>query len=388
MTTVGKNVMLWDEIYGQEEVVAHLRQVADSKAVSHAYLFVGPRGVGKKKAAKIFAATLNCSTNGCGKCLSCRRILNETHPDVFCLEPEGNYLTIGQVREIQHEASLKSLEGGYKVVILDEVEKMTPEAANAMLKILEEPPEGLLFILIAERLTGILPTVSSRCQSVRFKAVPPATMKKLLQDNYNLSEDKAQLLSKISSGVFGTALVFAQDEAKLKRRAKLFKLVKELAKKNPSEVISCAAEVISETRKPLQALKEKQKKDMEAVAETALDSAHLAHIKRRFLQKQKRELNRAERLNFEEVLTTLASWYRDILVLTQLESTSLSNSEENLVVNIDQLKELKIVSSYLTFDKAQEGLDTICDLKHKLRLNANIPLAFEAAFLKLQEVAP
>ncbi|MCX5900126.1 MAG: DNA polymerase III subunit delta', partial [Proteobacteria bacterium] len=163
--------MPFDEIRGHGRQVRILQAMLRSGHLPHAFLFTGIEGIGKRMVATGFVKALNCLTlsdDFCGQCLQCRKIDKQIHPDVQVVEPEKNVLKIEQVRALQQDIVFKPLEGKKKAVIIDQAEKMNAQAANCLLKTLEEPPEDTVLVLIAHAVSDMLPTVLSRCQQIHF----------------------------------------------------------------------------------------------------------------------------------------------------------------------------------------------------------------------------
>jgi len=162
----------WDEVVGQEHVRGVLEGSLAKGKIGHAYLFSGPRGVGKTTTARLIAMTANCQSVGvpkpCGVCASCKQVIAGSHPDVFEIDAASNN-SVDDVRELRERVGLSSMYGGKKVYILDEAHMMTKSAFNALLKTLEEPPEHVVFILATTEPERILPTILSRCQHYRFR---------------------------------------------------------------------------------------------------------------------------------------------------------------------------------------------------------------------------
>lgn len=373
-----KRKLLWDQIAGQTETIDYLRTTISRDSLSHAYLFLGPRGVGKRTTAKVLAAAVNCSQGGCGECSSCLKVLHETHPDVLFVEPEGNFVTIGQIRKLQHEANLKRFEGRYKVCIIDEAESMTLAAANAMLKILEEPPDDLVFILVATDVETMPSTTVSRCQLVKFKPIPAREMAGILINQHRLSLDQAELVTKISSGVFGHALEFARLPGRLKRRQRILKVVEGLEEVDEFKLSQVAEQFIEEARKPLESLRKCQKDELAEFEELAVSEVHAAYVRRHLAQKHKRQLSREERQGFDEILDILASWYRDLLCLAE-------GGCQELLVNMDHLEQLKSQAQTISSGQAEGAVEAIRRTKELLRRNVNMHLAFEVLLFELQE---
>ncbi|GAB4300809.1 MAG: hypothetical protein Kow0090_16330 [Myxococcota bacterium] len=196
------------EIIGQNGALEVLSSTLRSKRLSGAYLFVGPPGVGKFTTARLIAAALLCRSGKfppCGECISCRKVEHLNHPDVIYLEPRGAEIRIDDVRETNRLLLLKPFESDYKVAIVDSAEKFRREAANAMLKTLEEPPTNTVIILVAASTAALLPTIVSRSQIIRFNALDDETLAAWLKKKRNLTEDDARFLAKLASGSPGKA---------------------------------------------------------------------------------------------------------------------------------------------------------------------------------------
>jgi len=176
---------------------------------------VGPDGIGKRATAIAFARGLNCLSSlpdGCDRCDSCRKIENGTHPDVELISPLEGGLTISidQIRKLQRSVAYRPLEGKWKVYIIDDAASATEEAANCLLKTLEEPPPKVILILITENIYRLLPTVRSRCQLILFKQIPRQLTKKVLTEQYGVPAEEAESLSWRSSGSLGRALDYLE----------------------------------------------------------------------------------------------------------------------------------------------------------------------------------
>jgi len=174
-----KNKMAFRDIKGQERAVEFFRRAVNANKLAHAYLFLGPEGLGKTLLAKNLAKFINCENPAmednrkadcCDLCNSCHKIEGRNHPDIHWVESAGraDKISIDDIRLVQKEISLKAYEGKWKVFIILEAQKMTEQAANCLLKTLEEPPSSSLIILSAEGLSGLLPTIISRCQAIKF----------------------------------------------------------------------------------------------------------------------------------------------------------------------------------------------------------------------------
>ena len=209
--------MSFENIKGQSSAVDFLKSSIENDRVSHAYMFIGPSGIGKKLTAVNFAKALNClspkHSGPCDACAQCKKIDASNHPDfaVFSPAKEDSSLSIDKVRALTRDIGLKPYEGRKKVYIIDSANSMTQEAQNALLKTLEEPPSDSVLILIAENVNAIFSTIQSRVKRVRFFPLASDEVARILVDNYKLDAKRAQVLSGISSGELGKALKYEKE---------------------------------------------------------------------------------------------------------------------------------------------------------------------------------
>jgi DNA polymerase-3 subunit delta' len=202
-----------------------LKRALASGRVAHAYLLTGPPQIGKRSLALNFAQALNCLSDNneempCGQCLACSKIAHGNHPDVQIIEGEGGTLKIDQMRTLRHEAVLSPLEGRWKVYIIRQMEQATAEAANCLLKTLEEPPSNVILMLTASEAEALLPTIVSRCQVLNLRPLATETVQASLQERWEVDAERAQLLARLSGGRLGWAVTASQDDAILARREK------------------------------------------------------------------------------------------------------------------------------------------------------------------------
>jgi len=218
----------FDEIQGQEHITTTLKNAISMGRVGHAYLFSGSRGVGKTSTARIFAKALNCvkgpTISPCGKCSPCEEIAKGISMDVLEIDGASNR-GIDEIRNLRDNVKLKPASGKYRVYIIDEVHMLTPEAFNALLKTLEEPPEHVKFIFATTRPQKILPTIISRCQRFDFKAMGAETivgsLKAIAQkEKISLDDDALCLIAKAASGSMRDAEMLL-DQAASHSRGKI-----------------------------------------------------------------------------------------------------------------------------------------------------------------------
>jgi len=212
----------WREVIGQEQICAALQRALRKQQVMHAYLFVGEKGMGKRILAETFAQHLLCNpaaVDACDQCPQCRQFREGVHPDFKLVAAEGTTLKIDQIRELQQDLYLAPYQAAYKVYVILEIEKMTLEAANSLLKALEEPPEHVVFLLTANNLRGVLPTILSRCQVYQLHPVKAAVLAQYLQANYGISMEQAQTIAQLANGNPGQARILLAGQEILREKA-------------------------------------------------------------------------------------------------------------------------------------------------------------------------
>jgi DNA polymerase III subunit delta' len=203
--------MPFSEVIGQDRSIAVLRSSIAIGRVAHAYLFSGIEGCGKKKTALAFVQAVFCGKDeACGVCPSCRKVANGQHPDLHILEPDGAFIKIDQVRELQKELSYRAFEAPKKACIIDGAEKLNQSSGNALLKTLEEPPGDALMILIAPERSAVLQTILSRCQSLQFHPLPAELIEeRLLRDHF--PAEAARVAATLCGGSLKRGIEIATD---------------------------------------------------------------------------------------------------------------------------------------------------------------------------------
>lgn len=227
----------FDAIRSQDRPIRTLTRFLEKKTVPHALLFTGADGVGKRMTALTFAMAVNCLKNGinempetaiapskdrenqdpeiltgpCGSCGSCKKIRSLAHPDVLMIEPSGSLIKIDKIREVLKILTLKPFEAQVRVVIIAESKAMKPSAANALLKVLEEPPDRTVLILTAKETSDLLPTLVSRCRHIRFNLISDKNMRELLEENLMVESDEARVLSSMAGGSYIRAMEMSRS---------------------------------------------------------------------------------------------------------------------------------------------------------------------------------
>ncbi len=320
--------MTFAQILGHDRQKDILRRALGSGRLAHAYLFSGPDGVGKRLMALALVRGVFCREGaGCGDCLACRKVDHGNHPDLHLLEAEGASIKIDQVRDLQRQMALRPLEAPRKVALVDGADRLSPSAANALLKTLEEPTGEALFILLTSRPEGVLPTIRSRCQRLPFGRLAPKLLRKTLIERLGLDEVQGHLLAALSEGSFRKAL--GKDrELYLEKRRELLKAVTALS---PGSIL------------PLFTL-----------------AGELAEDKERL----------------PDILEILQAFYRDLILVRH------GRPKEELV-NIDLMEKIEREASRESVTSLLRKLDALGACRRQLDRNVNRQLALEVLLLRL-----
>lgn len=243
----------FDMIVGQQKPIKLLKNLIKFNRVGHAYLFTGTEGVGKKITAIAFSKAINCpnlaeNLNPCNHCSSCLKIEKGTHPDFQIISPTESSITIEQIRGIKEVVYWQPLENRKKIFLIDEAHKMTVQASNSLLKILEEPPPFVLFVLLSDKPENILPTIISRCQKIPFHPISTEEQSRfLLRLNPNLSISSLKKIPLFSKGSLSKAIALSNDLTKINDKIRYIDwLISLKTGKALTEYYSCAEEQLSE----------------------------------------------------------------------------------------------------------------------------------------------
>jgi len=321
--------MAFSDIKGQETALEFFRRVVNGNHLAHAYLFLGPQGLGKTFLAKNLAKFVNCenpvkkdklSIDCCESCISCNKINDDNHPDIHWVEPVGlsRKISITQIRALQKEISLKTYEGKFKVFVILEAEGMTTEAANSLLKTLEEPPQESLIILTATSVSGLLSTIISRCHLVKFYPLKHQRLKEILKKEYGLGAESVHFLSAQAEGRLGWALRLKEEEV----------------------------------------MHEKNR-----LIERACQSRMRANAADIFTIKDKEQLR--------VQISYLLNWFRDILIFK-------AGLDEDSVINIDRLERIAKEAAGYSFEELEENINKIDQADKLIKQNINPKIALEA----------
>ncbi len=223
---------VFDDLIDQEAVIATLKEaVAASKDsanntqnMTHSWLFTGPPGSGRSKAAVAFAAALLCEKSGCAICISCTSVTDGSHADIELIRTEGLSIKVDEVRELITRTSWSPSVGNYRVVVIEDADRLTESAANALLKVIEEPGARTVWLLCAPTLTDVLPTIRSRCRHLTLRTPSVKAVAKLLIEREGIDPELADFASSAAQGHIGRAMYLATHKEAREDREKILNL--------------------------------------------------------------------------------------------------------------------------------------------------------------------
>ncbi len=323
------------DIIGQEQIKEHLRGAILAGKVSHAYIINGERSSGKEFIARVFAMALQCEKGGvepCGECHSCRQALGGNQPDIIYVSHEKpNTIGVEDIREqINGDIGLKPYSSPYKIYIMNEGEKMTVQAQNALLKTLEEPPEYAVILILTTQVEALLPTILSRCVVLNMKPVPDALVKKYLMEELGVPDYKANICVAFARGNIGKAKLLASSEEFEKVKDEAVTLVKYINDMEISEIV----------------------KAIKKITEYKFD--------------------------VNDYLDILSAWYRDVLLFK-------ATKDVNSLIFKEEIQQIMRVSDRSTYEGIETIVNALQQAKRRLEANVNFDLTMELLLLTIKE---
>jgi DNA polymerase III subunit delta' len=372
---------VWDLVVGHAEQVAVLREAVDSGRVVHAWLFTGPPGIGKLHTARVFAAALNCPSGGDGTCDVCRRILRGVHPDVHLIVPEGENLLVEDVRAVREEASRSRHEARTAVFVLDEADRMTEAAANALLKVLEEPPSQVVFVLVARSAEALVATVPSRARTLPFIGLSLDELVAALADELELRPEQVAWAAAAGRGRLARARALLTDEAVRTRRSSVLDLVGRLGSGQPSDALAAAGTVVALADEVVAAARVRQERELAELGEAFGSGRGSGALRKRLEVRHRRELRRARFDAIREVVTDLLAAYRDLALLAAPASPGPGAAP---LVHPDKAATFERLAAGVDPAAAVRAAGALEEADRRLTIGAAPQLTLEAAFLSVQ----
>jgi DNA polymerase-3 subunit delta' len=337
---------IWDSLVGQDDIVTSLeRAVVDAErrtrgepgpAMTHAWLFTGPPGSGRSTAAACFAAALVCPEGGCGVCQACRTAPMGGHPDVDVVRPEGVKYLVKDARALVMTSELSPASSFWHVIVVEDADRLTDEAVNALLKSIEEPPPHTVWILCAPSVEDVLPTIVSRTRHVALRTPSARNVADLLVERYGVDRAIAAFAARASQGHIGRARALATDEHARLRRQDVLRIPLQLHDipscfMNAANLISAATEDAKAITDPIDLFEEEQLASTYGVGgdvrikgqlKKSMDAAAKELAKR-----QKTRSTRTVRDQIDRALVDLMGLYRDVLLIQVDSGVPLINEE-------------------------------------------------------------
>lgn len=361
--------MVWAELLGQPEAVAQLRQAVKTKSDSlhHAWLLTGPPGSGRSNAALAFAAALLCEKSGCGECKSCRMVSLGTHPDVSVLSTEKVIISIDEIRELVAQSHFGGTIGPLQIMVLEDADRMSERSSNVLLKALEEPPSGTIWLLCAPSEADMLPTIRSRVRRVALKQPSTETVAQLLIERDGIEPELATQVAAQSQGHIGMALRLATSSDARARRKET--LVSALQIDSIPKAMATAERWLELAKKDADALTTERDEQERAsllatlgIPEGGTIPQTLKADFKQLEEAQKRRATRSLRDGIDRILVDLLSLFRDVLTI-QLGA----NSE---LVNGDLRHQLDEMASISSASETIAKLEAISE--GRVRIGANV----------------
>ena len=323
------------DVVGHKDIIQYIRNAVTSGQVSHAYIMNGDRGSGKKLLASLFAMTLLCEKKGpdpCNNCHSCKQANSGNHPDIIRVTHEKpNTISVDDIREqVNNTVAIKPYQGPYKIYIIDRAELMTPQAQNALLKTIEEPPEDAVFMLLTENAEVLLPTICSRCVMLKLRNIKDTLIKRYLMEHLQVPDYKADVCTAFAQGNVGRAIMLANSEHFNEIKEEAVQLLKYIHEMELSEVIAAVNNITT------------------------------------------------YKLEITDYLDIIMIWYRDVLLYK-------ATKEIDKVVFKDQINFIKEQAKTSSYEGIEKILKSLEKAKTRLKANVNFELVMELLFLTIKE---
>lgn len=324
----------FEDVIGHEQVIEHMQTAIQKDRISHAYILNGEIGSGKKMLADIFAATLQCEEHGitpCGKCKSCLQASSGNHPDILKVTHEKASISVDDIRiQLNADIDIKPYSSKYKIYIIDEADKMTEQAQNALLKTIEEPPVYGIIMLLVTNKNKLLPTILSRCVTLNLKPVPTDLITEYLMKEYQVPDYNAQISARFSQGNLGKAVRYSTSEEFNETKDKILHLLKYIENMQVYEIL-------------------------EGIKQLG-----------------------EHKLEIYDYIDIMMLWYRDILVYK-------ASGNPNHLLFRAEYPYIKKQAEKIGYDGIENVIKAMDKAKERLRANVNFDIAMELMLLVMKE---
>jgi len=381
---------VYDHLVGQghlvkilEGAVVAARSGAESHEMTHAWLFTGPPGSGRSSAAVAFASALICSNDGCGTCVDCRAAKAGTHADVEIIRTEGLSIKIEEIRELLTRVAWAPAMGGWRVVVMEDADRLTESAANALLKAIEEPGNRTVWLLCAPTLQDVLPTIRSRCRHLQLVTPSAKDVADVLVNREGVSPAMADYAARASQGHIGRARYLASDETIRNRRNTIIRLPMQI-----NDVASAfkAAEILlnlatEEAEVAASVRDEKVSTELaEAWGKGATGRGMATGGSKAIKDLEKEQKSRTTRMirdSIDGALVDIATLYRDVMFM--------QSGTQGALINQEFLSDISKLAEKIPAAKTVSKIDAIMSARTNLSHNAAPLLTLEALMCQLAQ---
>ncbi|ABM08475.1 MULTISPECIES: DNA polymerase III subunit delta' [Micrococcaceae] len=368
---------VWDDLQGQAPVVAQLRQAAQGETgLTHAWLFTGPPGSGRSNAAKAFAAALNCEQDdvtmrGCGECAACHTILGETHSDVTFVRTEKVTITIDEARELVSKAGDRPATGRWRIIVVEDADRMAERTTNVLLKAIEEPTPRTIWMLCAPSPADVLVTIRSRCRPVSLRLPPASDVAELLVRRDGVDRQLADRAARAAQSHIGIARRLARDAEARQRRMDTVRIPLGLrgvtaAVMMAEKLVKIATDEANSSNDERDAAEKIALLASLGAPESGTLPPSMRSQVRQLEDDQKRRAKRSITDSLDRTLTDLLSFYRDVLII------QLGNAVE--LVNVELKSELEEYAAHSTPETTLARMDAINKARVRITTTNVAPL--------------
>ena len=374
---------VWDQLAGQEAVVGQL-QAAVSGGMTHAWLFTGPPGSGRSVAARAFAAALLCENGGCGVCPSCRQVRAGTHADLLLVRPEGLSYGVKQTRDLVLRAAGAPAGGRWLVVLFEDADRCTEQAANALLKAIEEPAPRTVWLLCAPSAEDLVTTIRSRCRVVTLRVPPSEAVARVLAERDGIDHDRALAAARAAQGHVGRARRLVTDPSAAARRAAVLQVPVQATSLGPALAVAAALvkSAEDEAKSVTEQLDEPEREALrQAFGEgstgkgVAKAMRGVAGAMKDLEDRQKSRATRVKRDTLDGALLDLAAFYRDVLMVQYGADVELANA--------DRIEDVRRLAAAAPPEATLRRIEAIMRCRERLTLNVAPLLAVEEMTISL-----
>jgi DNA polymerase III subunit delta' len=375
-------VSVWDDVVGQEPTVEALRTaVSDPSAMTHAWLLTGPPGSGRSNAARAFAAALQCVDGGCGHCHDCLTTLHGTHPDVTVVATEGVFIRAEVARPLVELAQRSPSQGRWRVIIIEDADRLNDTSGNALLKAIEEPAPRTVWMLCAPSPQDVLVTLRSRSRSVALRVPPVDAVAALLVSRDGIDPGLAAVAARAAQSHVGIARRLARDPEARARRDAVLAVAARI--RGVGDAVLAAGDLVATAQADAKAATEERDADERAALLRSLGAEGAATLPpavrsqvKTLEEEQKRRATRAQRDVLDRAMVDLLSLYRDVLVIQLGAGVEL--------VNVEHRPDVERLASTSTPEQTLRRMDAVGQARTRLAGNVAPLLAVEAMTIALR----